>query len=237
MKNCTRGQYLESLDGVPMPSREQRRNLVDFVATAHSWYKAPVWPPTITFYFFLDKYAGFSDYRVLDAGKTIVPTERTTGEADPTLMPTTDYRRRFGHLDHTRDYPYPYVIETSIVRSKGRETILRAAERRGLPPEISELGRVTVSGVISPLNIPNPAFLQGRPGTVPDWPDESGGPAALAAIYLHCSARLESGGGGADPDLEPLVAPERKRQLAEMAKAIDRVCEFIESARSDPKTS
>lgn len=221
-----------------MPSREERQNLIDFVAKAHSWYKAPLWPPTLTFYFFLDKYAGFSDYKVVDAEKTVVPAVRTSGGLNPSLMPTAEYRSRFGHLDYSREHPSASVIETSIVRSKGRETTLRVAERRGVPAEISGLGRVTVSGVISPLNIPNPGFLQRPPATALDWPEPSGGPTALEAIYTHCRARMESVGlGGADGALEPLLAPERNRQRTEMAKAIDRVCDFVEAARSDPGTS
>ena len=52
-------QYVALLDGVPMPTQQQKENFVEYVSHAHSWYKhLPLYHPGWPFYFFLDKYAG-----------------------------------------------------------------------------------------------------------------------------------------------------------------------------------
>jgi hypothetical protein len=70
-----------------------------------------------------------------------------------------------------------------------------------------------------------------------DWPEESGGPAALEEIAARCRVMRNPGFKGqriwvdqmwsVDPILHQLLAPERRRQLNAIVKAIDRVCEII----------
>src|SRR5215472_1749867 len=52
-------EYLAVIRGLPLPTSEQRRQFVDYVTGAHSWYKhLPRHLPGQPFYFFIDRYAG-----------------------------------------------------------------------------------------------------------------------------------------------------------------------------------
>lgn len=75
-----------------------------------------------------------------------------------------------------------------------------------------------------------------------DWPQESGGRAALEQIIRRCqtmkertslserTVRLEC--GRVDEVLYELLAPERQRQKTEIVKAVDRVCELTKQQRT-----
>lgn len=245
MRNATLSQYIDSLAGVPLPSREERDHFVDFVANSHSWYKAPVWPPRIVFYFFVHKFAGFSDVKTVNAEKVIVPVPQLEPGPHHSMITTAEHQSRFGHLDHSHSQPpTAYVFETSVVKSNGRDTTLRGAERRGVPTEIVELGKTVASGVISPL-VNNLLFSDRwiESNAPSDWPEESGGPAVLEQFRTHARQRRQGSFAersedperfkrDADAFVHDLLLPERNRQLAEMGKAIDRVCEFVEKART-----
>jgi len=53
-------QYRALLADVPLPTKQQKENFVEYASHAHSWYKhLPLCPPGVFFNFFIDKYAGW----------------------------------------------------------------------------------------------------------------------------------------------------------------------------------
>ena len=51
-------EYLALVQDLPLPTAEQRRNFVDYVTSAHSWYKhLPRYLPGAPFYFFIERFA------------------------------------------------------------------------------------------------------------------------------------------------------------------------------------
>jgi hypothetical protein len=128
----------------------------------------------------------------------------------------------------------------------------------GLPPEILAAGVVQLTGVIHACSFGMPRLWdegrwvnRGHSG----WPEESGGRRTQEKILERCR-HVEAFGETiperqfnknllethpdlaehtvwVDPVLYELAEPERRRQRTEMRKAIDRVCEIVESRRMD----
>ena len=70
-------RYLEGLDGVPIPTPEQRAGFAEFVSEAHSWYKhLPRFTPGEPFTLFLDRHAGCDLERSADGSAEMVPRIR-----------------------------------------------------------------------------------------------------------------------------------------------------------------
>lgn len=125
-------EYTEIARNLPRPSPEQVNDFVEYVAEAHSWYKhLPPTPPGIPFYFFVDPNVGCD--LVVEMGKATYFERERRGfhYAD---LPTTEYRRRFGHLQYSTN------VGTSILvplRSRGvlvvSSTRSPAATSAGIP--------------------------------------------------------------------------------------------------------
>lgn len=99
-----------------------------------------------------------------------------------------------------------------------------------LPQEILDAGCVEVTGVLHALTgRPEPwefyakEFEAGR-----NWPGESGGPAAFAAILARCEAlNFSSTKHEADPEIAAIVGRERARLKRDMVSAIMRVRSIV----------
>lgn len=235
-------QYVDSIVEVPLPTAQQRENFVEYVSHADSWYKWPINGPGQPFYFFVDKYAGMTRW-YLKGGKQEF-TERAEGGPHYSDIPTEEYRTRFGHLAYHWDSPpvYPRGIgPVFFTRDSAKMYVL-------LPEEILEAGLTRLTGVI---HTHSASFSWEH---VIDWPEESGGQAVLEQILARSRAmreptfqREDMGKDmaalkkaypyiwthflSADPVLNDLLAPERRRQYEEMGKAIDRVCKVIDRER------
>ena len=110
-------QYLDFIDGVPLPTAQQRLNFVEFVAHAHSWYKhLPIYPPGDPFFFFVDKYAGCD--RVINRDGTQEFRERKEKGFHYSDIPTEEYRTRFGHLGYSCD------AGTTVFRADQEQVVL-----------------------------------------------------------------------------------------------------------------
>ena len=246
-------QYVALLDGVPMPTQQQKENFVEYVSHAHSWYKGlPLYHPGWPFYFFLDKYAGCD--RVYSA------------------IPTEEYRTRLGHLA----YSSGGAGRTVVLAGRGPLVVPRDkvaavqdhAQMGRLPAEILEAGVVLCTGLIHACSLGMPELWADRYENSVfwrtalrqkfrmDWPEESGGQRTEEKIQERCrqvrdrplcdgmtrreAVQLEKlrkhpdiaeCGVQVDPVLYELLEPERRRQQTQMLKAIDRVCELVESRR------
>jgi hypothetical protein len=246
-------RYVDLTSGVPLPTREQIENFVDYVSHAHSWYKhLSLYPPGVPFHFFVDQYAGCD--RNHGAG-TI--TERTQTGFHYAQIPTNTYRSAFGHLAYEgRGNPVVVLVRNGrVVESRNRVVAELGEDVRtyGLPDEILQAGTTLVTGVIHALSAGIPFLWAARRPTQVEWPEESGGLNTLRKILGRCREIHTSGSpedtvrgeshpknypseshhvGLTDPVLYELLLPERRRQQRQMMRAIERVCELVERQRA-----
>lgn len=263
-------RYVALLDGVPMPTQQQKENFVDYVSDAHSWYKhLPLYHPGWPFYFFLDKYAGCDLVAGKDGGAVMV--ERTEQGFHYSAIPTEEYRTDLGHLAYSCDGPG----RTMVLAGRGPLVVPRDkvaavqdhTQMSGLPAEILEAGVVLCTGLIHACSLGMPELWADRYGNSVfwrtalrqkfrmGWPEGSGGQRIEEKIQERCrqvrdrplcdgmtrreAVQLEklrkhpdiAECVQVDPVLYELLEPERRRQQTQMLKAIDRVCELVESRR------
>jgi hypothetical protein len=95
--------YADAVAQLSRPTDQQIDDFVEYVATAHSWYKhLPLLPPGVPFVFYLDPNAGREwiengwRSRFRDRLANAPAHERF----HYTWQPTSDYVRRFGHLTY-----------------------------------------------------------------------------------------------------------------------------------------
>jgi hypothetical protein len=254
--------YLEQIDGVPIPTPEQRARFAEFVSRAHSWYKhLPRFLPGVPFYFFLDRYAGFdreirtNEDGVLDGSGAMVP--RAEQGFHCSAIPTEDYRSRYGHLAYSASAGSSAgSIGTSSMRAATDKVAAihdEQARPHGVPAEILCAGEVWITAFVHRRCAIFHYWDLGRDARELDareveWPEESGGRPTLERVFARCrrmrhpNHRVEQffrevcetdpGPGVGDEELHALIAPERERQLREMVAAIDRVCAWIEQHRA-----
>ncbi len=264
-------QYRALVRDLPRPTSEQRQNFIEYVCTAHSWYKhLPHFLPGAPFYFFLDKFSAW-DLVALEDGSYVI-AEREKPGFHYSAIPTLEYRTRFGFLS------YACGAGTSVIplshkgllvpRDKVAAVVRDDGVQRRLPRAILEAGRVELTSVIFPYNWAPFGWPKGPPPKA-YWPSESGGQAMLDKILkrnlevqspeLRNEAderefeafkmiRMGKGPSGEgmmafvrrarrDPILWDLTEPERRRQKAEMLKAIDRICALVhQPATSAPES-
>jgi len=249
--------YVELLADLPLPTKQQKEAFADYVAHAHSWYKhLSPYPPGAEFHFFIDRHAG----RERRHGTAEV-RDRTERGFHYSEIPTAVYREAFGYLAYWRGsrntvpFVIPRAAEKGVVAPDPIASMSDSSTLTyGLPPEIFEAGASRLSGAIHILSAANTwVWDESRRPAHVDWPQESGGPAILDGIFKRCDEIRESGrrwketqrkwprkpypsaddhAEFGDAVLDDLLAPERKRQLAAIVDAIDRVCGVIEAHRS-----
>jgi hypothetical protein len=212
-------RYVDLLAGVPLPTREQKENFVEYVSHAHSWYKhLPLCPPGVPFHFFIDKYAGWDRTTFSDGTWTF--EERTEDGFHYSQIPTKSYRESFGHLGFSSEAgstvlligQWPMVVPRDQTAGVPDYDSLMC----GLPAEIMGAGMARLTGVIHTLSAAGSgehATMEPRKRPLPTYPSSD--------RYISC----------ADAVLYERLAPERRRQHDEIIKAIDRVCEIIQQAR------
>jgi hypothetical protein len=245
--------YIEWLEGVPLPTPDQRHRFVDYVSHVRSWYKAvSPYPPGTPIYIFLNKYAGWGR----EHGTPLVWERRVHGRGRSEI-PTREYQTSFGSLDYTtRGDRVPLVTERRVVVSRGwpdRSPGVGTLEY-GLPDEILVAGMTLVTGAIHTLSAANFwVWDEDRRPSQPLWPESSGGTATLARIFerhsdwgkpgfRHAEGTLQPQRTGypsaadheflVDPILHGLLLPERTRQQREMMAAINRVCDIVQRYRN-----
>jgi len=95
--------YVDSVAKLPRPTVQQIAEFVEYVATAHSWYKhLPLLPPGLPFAFYLDPNAG---REWIENGSRSRFRERIANAPARerfhyTWQPTSDYVARFGYLTY-----------------------------------------------------------------------------------------------------------------------------------------
>jgi hypothetical protein len=251
--------YVEWLDDAPLPTREQRERFVDYVSHVVNWYKASPYPPGISLYLFLNKYAGWAR----EHGTPLVWERRVRGR-NRSEIPTDEYRAAFGCLDFSnRGDRAPLVMERRTVRSQGWPDRSPGVGQLayGLPDEILEAGMTRVTGVLHTLSGGNFWVWDAeRRPSQPVWPENSGGLDTLSRIFERHRESRQLGFLAeerwtaeksrfdvnpwkgypsaadheflVDPVLHELLLPERNRQQREMIEAIHGVCDIIQRSRN-----
>ena len=243
-------EYLTLVRGLPLPTTEQRKDFVDYVANSHSWYKhLPAFLPGADFYFYLDKAAG-CDWLTLPDGSHAIAERRKRG-FHYSAIPTAEYRARFGFLSYSCAGGTAVFLSgepLAFPRDKIVAVPDENAKPRALPQPIQEAGRAVLTGIIHPRFAEMPWWTWRIPAQrspwwakliphgrrVSYWPAESGGRRTHNRILqriAYLRHQPESQQWSSDPVLNELMMPERSRQLTDMLDAIDRVCMLIEQAQ------
>jgi hypothetical protein len=256
--------YRALVGNLLLPTAEQRRDFIDYVSSAHSWYKhLPHFLPGEPFYFFLDEFSAYDLVSLEDGSYSL--EERKEQGFHYSDIPTAEYRARFGFLNYAcaaGTAVFPLSHEAMVVpRDKIVEVVRDDGVQCRLPQAVLDAGRVELTSVIFPGNWDPRIGWPSEPRRKPSWPSESGGQATLDKILKRSAAVqseelirearereeramvLSRGLSGdermalmrrawRDPILWDLTEPERRRQSAEMRKAIDRVCRLIHEAGS-----
>ena len=248
--------YLALVRELPLPTVEQRRNFVEYVATAHSWYKhLPASLPGAPFYFFVDRAAG-CDWLALRDGSNAI-AERTGQGFHYSSIPTAEYRTRFGFLSYSCESGTAVFLSGEpLTLPRDKVVAIPGEDARPcyLPQAILDAGRAELTAVIHPHFSDSAWCLRAD-----NWPTESGGQMTLQRMFervvemrtpkckkekakrvenwlrhQEASRRYAFDGPVVDPVLRELVGPERLRQTTEMLKAIDRVCMLIHGVQQSP---
>ena len=236
---------------LPRPSLEQVDNFVKFVSGAHSWYKhLPLLPPGMPFFFFLDPFSGY-DKRFSRDG-SVVHVERTENSErlHYSWMFTRTYRERFGHLDYAMNDGTKVLLRTSTATHEYADPpkFWTVEGLCHLPPEVTALGSVELTGVIDPRAQRDivwtrilPIYIARHPADPPrQWPEETGGDSTLRKILevcereMHCPGELDSEASIAhaiefEAELRALLQPEKERLQAKMTQAINRMLDLLYS--------
>jgi len=179
--------YLAVVQNLRLPSDQQRRAFIDYVATAHSWYKhLPGFLPGKTFCFFIDRSAGCDWLCRQDGSRAIV--EREKQGFHYSAIPTAEYRTRFGFLN------YSCTEGTAVFLSGDPLTLPRDkivaipgedAQPCYLPEPVLNTGRVELTAVIHPNFAAFPWAALPNSDAMHNiyWPTESGGQQTLKRIF------------------------------------------------------
>ena len=217
-----------------MPTSEQRRNFVDYVASAHSWYKhLPRFLPGAPFYFYIDKFAGCDCVSLEDGSFAIA--ERETQGFHYSDIPTGEYLPRFGFLSYSCAQGTAVFALARGPMAVPRDSVLAVPGEDGnlccLPQPILDAGRVELTAIIHPASV---SCNFGAPSsTEPQrkihWPSESGGEPALKKIFERCAEMRE-----------PDYARQEEQRWADSIKFM-KTCrtaqermELLERAQRDP---
>ena len=142
--------YLALVRGLPLPTAEQRRNFVDYVACAHSWYKhLHGFLPGSPFYFFLDRAAG-CDWLTLRDGSYVIAERKKQG-FHYSDIPTAEYRTRFGYLSYSCAEGTAVLVAggpLALPRDKAVAVPGKDARPCYLPEPVLDAGRAELTAVI-----------------------------------------------------------------------------------------
>ena len=185
-------QYLALLEGLPFPDTEQRRNFVDYVTSAHSWYKhLPRYLPGAPFFFFIDRFAGCDWVALRDGSYGI--TERQEAGFHYSDIPTLEYRTRFGFLGYsceegTAVFPLGRG-DLALPRDKMIAIPGEDGQPSGIPQAVLNAGRVELTAMIHPRSAAYGFWAVRSPEVQPTipWPNESGGQTTLKRIFQRCA--------------------------------------------------
>ncbi len=258
LPTLTLAEYVAIASKLPPPTDRQKENFVRFVSQAHSWYKhLPLCLPGVKFRFFIDPSAGCE--RSVTFGGKVKFTPRVEQGFHYSWIPTAEYRQRFGYLAYSCGAgTKAHEVKWNLFTQPGDEVAAVPTDDGrlyALPPEVLRAGSARLTAVIHTWSAACDHWevLAGIDAKYLFWPEESGGREVLQKIIerarvigqewlpfeerkrinrMRIDAALISEEPellSVDPELYELMAPEKRRQRAEMVKAMQRVCDLIYS--------
>ncbi len=185
-------EYLALVRGLPLPTAEQRREFVEYVTSAHSWYKhLPTFLPGAPFNFFIDGAAGCDWVALRDGSYAIA--EREEPGFHYSDIPTAEYRTRFGSLSYSCEEGTAVFALGRGPMAMPRDKVVAIpgedAQPCCLPQPILDAGRVELTNVIHPTSTSYPFWTRPEPQAERTiyWPAESGGQTTLEKIFERCA--------------------------------------------------
>ena len=238
-QKLTMEAYRETAGALPRPSKKQIAGFVEFVSSAHSWYKhLPLVPPGTPFHFFLNPHVA-CDMSMRPTGEIEYRKRRKQG-FHYSEWPTSEYLTKCGYLDYRCLEGVGTVVKPLKRRPIARNILaqIRAAtdletRRAEMPPEILLAGTVSLTGIIHRCAcMSNLWRWRSRQEHLEksDWPSETGGRAMLARILdvAHRPDQDDSDGNEpASSQIDALIEPERQRLKRLMRDAVERVLELV----------
>ena len=246
--------YRSLVSRLPIPTTDQVNAFVDHVCHARSWHRqVSMLSPTCKLQFFLDPHAGMQRIGCSDGSISVEPVLDCESGHSP--MPTLEYQDRFGFLTFVRsegelefrqrsrgEWLLPSDADPVIFNSEGNTLM-------SLPPEVLEAGASNVSGLIHTLGASAAVWSDWLVGLrkLPSWPPESGGHLTMKRMQDRCeelatvrslrssvpvtafNSRHEALLAQIDGHFYSLVEPERRRQIAGIRRAIEKmICAITE---------
>jgi hypothetical protein len=138
---------------LPLPTGEQIRRFVHYVAHVHLWYKhLRLLPARTPLYFFLDPGAGLQLVKTGDGRVTAVQRERQGFHYG--WLPTAKYREQFGYLAFSRSAEtrvQPLDLDDAHLIAPDEASRIHDPATGGfydVPEEVLVAGRTFISGVV-----------------------------------------------------------------------------------------
>lgn len=249
--------YVDSVATLPRPTVQQIGEFVEYVATAHSWYKhLPLLPPGRPFAFYLDPNAG---REWIENGSRRQFRERVANAPARerfhyTWQTTPEYVSRFGYLTYFADAGTSFrvpmkngVLDTASaprIQMENRRWMVVNRSWIFVPEDVRREGTVYLTGVIHPIAQSVASWFMAQHlakpygGTRLDilaYDDSTADEIARTAIGMLRRVLLYSGQVQALPELAelesrvlPAWAQIQKRQ---MIQAIHRMLDCIYAGR------
>jgi len=245
--------YVDSVANLPRPTVQQVAEFVEYVATAHSWYKhLPLLPPGLPFEFYLDPNAGRE--WIVNGSRSRFRERVADAPARErfhyTWQPTSDYVARFGYLTYFADAGTSFRVPMKDgVLSTASAPRIQVENRRWMvvkrswitvPEDVRREGTVYLTGVIHPIaqSVVGWILVQHRANTyartrldILAYDDSTADDIVRTVIRLLRRVLLSSGRAEAGPELEELekrVLPAwAQTQKREMSQAVQRMLDRI----------
>lgn len=249
--------YVDSVAHLPRPTLQQIAEFVEYVSTAHSWYKhLPLIPPGRPFTFYLDPNAGREWIESDSRGhfRERVANAPADERFHYTWQPTSDYLARFGYLNYFAEAGTSFrvpmkngVLNTASaprIQVENRNSTVVNRSWITVPEEIRREGTVYLTGVIHPIaQRVGDLFMKqrllgsygGRPLDTRSFDASTADDLTRTAVRLLRRVLLDS--GDAEPlseieELEKRVLPAWAQvQKRQMSQAIDRMLDRIYTGR------
>jgi hypothetical protein len=217
------------------PSEAQIDAYVEYLAGKHSWYKhLPLLLPGTIFTLFINPLAGMIQGNEGNGPLRWMEVGSTEECFHYSMMPTVEYRSRFGHFGYGASAAPQFGLHGARTRrdyGAERRVFDTADGERALPIEICEAGSVEVTGVMH--QIASSHWLWERlfagesrhgPAKEGAWPGRSGGAATLEELVAIATNPKRP--YGQDEDIQTLIDPERQAQLSDLRAAARRVVDL-----------
>jgi len=231
--------YRKTAGVLPRPSENQIDDFIQFVSSAHSWYKhLPLVAPGVPFYFFLNPHAA-CDVTV-NFRREVEYRRREKRGFHYSEWPTSEYLKQCGYLDYQCAEAVGMLVlpvngppTTENLLAQLRERTDAESRAAALPEEILLASTINLTGIIHPYAA-SPRLWHWRSKQIDlekvQWPSETGGRDTLVRVIeiaQHAALDVLDDGESFFHQIDALIDPERRRLKQVMRDAIKRMLELV----------